>query len=206
MMTNKFTSQGLYEPSTEHDACGVGFVVDIKGRKSHKIIENSLTILKNLMHRGACGCEENTGDGVGMLTQLPHKFFSRVCSEIGITLPDDGHYGAGMVFLPTEPAQQQACIDRFQQVVEEEGQHVLGWRDVPTDDALLGLTAKSGEPVFKQIFIGRSTDIEDEAAFERKLYVIRKRVEHMVYDSDLSQRDSFYIPSLSYRTCVYKGC
>ncbi|MCY4419732.1 MAG: glutamate synthase-related protein, partial [Gammaproteobacteria bacterium] len=205
MMTNKISSQGLYEPSTEHDACGVGFVVDIKGRKSHKIIENSLTILKNLMHRGACGCEENTGDGVGMLTQLPHKFFSRVCSEIGITLPDDGHYGAGMVFLPTEPAQQQACIDRFQQVVEEEGQHVLGWRDVPTDDSLLGLTAQSGEPVFKQIFIGRSSDIEDEAAFERKLYVIRKRVEHMVYDSDLSQRDSFYIPSLSYRTCVYKG-
>ena len=205
MMTNKISSQGLYEPSTEHDACGVGFVVDIKGRKSHKIIENSLTILKNLMHRGACGCEENTGDGVGMLTQLPHKFFSRVCSEIGITLPDDGHYGAGMVFLPTEPAQQQTCIDRFQQVVEEEGQHVLGWRDVPTDDALLGQTAQSGEPVFKQIFIGRSSDIEDEAAFERKLYVIRKRVEHMVYDSDLSQRDSFYIPSLSYRTCVYKG-
>ncbi len=205
MMTNKISSQGLYEPGTEHDACGVGFVVDIKGRKSHKIIENSLTILKNLMHRGACGCEENTGDGVGMLTQLPHKFFSRVCSEIGITLPDDGHYGAGMVFLPTEPAQQQACIDRFQQVVEEEGQHVLGWRDVPTDDSLLGLTAKSGEPVFKQIFIGRSSDIEDEAAFERKLYVIRKRVEHMVCDSDLSQRDSFYIPSLSYRTCVYKG-
>ena len=199
------SSQGLYEPSTEHDACGVGFVVDIQGRKSHKIVENSLTILKNLIHRGACGCEENTGDGVGMLTQLPHKFFTRVCDEIGVSLPKSGYYGAGMVFLPTDAAQQQVCINWFHQVVEEEGQQVLGWRDVPIDDSLLGLTAKSGEPAFKQIFIGRSVDIENEAAFERKLYVIRKRVEHVVYGSILSQRGSFYIPSLSYRTCVYKG-
>ncbi len=205
MSTDKISSQGLYEPSTEHDACGVGFVVDIKGRKSHKIVEHSLTILKNLMHRGACGCEENTGDGVGMLTQLPHKFFTRVCGELGIALPESGYYGAGMVFLPTDTDQQQACIDRFHQVVEEEGQQVLGWREVPTDDSLLGQTARSGEPVFKQIFIGRSADIESEAAFERKLYVIRKRIEHVIYGSDLSQRSSFYMPSLSYRTCVYKG-
>ena len=205
MNIHKKPAEGLYEPSTEHDSCGVGFVVDIKGRKSHKIVEDSLTILKNLIHRGACGCEENTGDGVGMLTQLPHKFFTRVCSEIGIELPEYGHYGAGMVFLPTDVAQQQECINRFQQVVEEEGQQVIGWREVPMNDSLLGFTAKSGEPAFKQIFIGRSNDIENEAAFERKLYVIRKRIEHIVYGSELSQRKSFYIPSLSYRTCVYKG-
>ena len=205
MNVHEKPAEGLYEASTEHDACGVGFVVDIKGRKSHKIIENSLTVLRNLMHRGACGCEENTGDGVGMLTQLPHKFFKRVCNEAGIELPEFGQYGAGMVFLPTDIGQQQQCIDRFQQVIEEEGQHVLGWREVPTDDSLLGFTAKSGEPVFKQIFIGRSSSIEDEAAFERKLYVIRKRIEHIIYGSSLSQSDRFYIPSLSYKTFVYKG-
>ncbi len=205
MSIHKKPAEGLYEPSTEHDACGVGFVVDIKGRKSHKIVEDSLTILKNLIHRGACGCEENTGDGVGILTQLPHKFFKRVCNDIGIKLPGYGYYGAGMVFLPTDTAQQQECINRFQQVVEEEGQQIMGWREVPIDDSLLGLTAKSGEPAFKQIFIGRSSDIENEAAFERKLYVIRKRIEHVIYGSDLSQRESFYIPSLSYRTCIYKG-
>ena len=198
-------TEGLYEASTEHDSCGVGFVVDIKGRKSHKIVENSLAVLKNLIHRGACGCEENTGDGVGILTQLPHKFFKRVCSETGIELPEFGQYGAGMVFLPTDPVQHKQCMDRFQQVIKEEGQHVLGWREVPVDDSLLGLTAKSAEPSFRQVFIGRSDEIPDEAAFERKLYVIRKRIEHIVYGSDLSQRSSFYIPSLSYRTFVYKG-
>ena len=205
MNVHEKPSGGLYEASTEHDSCGVGFVVDIKGRQSHKIIENSLTILKNLIHRGACGCEENTGDGVGILTQLPHKFFKRVCNEIGIKLPEFGQYGAGMVFLPTDTLQQQQCIDQLQQVIKEEGQQVLGWREVPLDDSLLGVTARSGEPGFKQIFIGRSHDIEDEAAFERKLYVIRKRIEHIIFSSDLSQRDNFYIPSLSYRTFVYKG-
>ena len=205
MPVNKPPTKGLYDPAFEHDACGVGFVVDIKGRKSHKIVENALTILKNLIHRGACGCEENTGDGVGMLTQLPHKFFVRICKEIGIDLPERGHYGAGMVFLPTDASQHQRCIDMLKQIIEEEGQRVLGWRDVPTNDSLLGCMAKAGEPTFKQVFIGRSTDIKDAAAFERKLYVIRKRIEHTVCNSDLPQKDNFYIPSLSCRTCVYKG-
>jgi len=181
-------------------------VVDIKGRKSHKIVDNAITILKNLIHRGACGCEENTGDGVGMLTQLPHKFFVRVCKQLGFDLPDYGQYGAGMVFLPNDATQQKHCIDEFQKVIEEEGQQVLGWRDVPIDSSSLGSMAKDGEPIFKQIFIQRSSDIEDELSFERKLYVIRKRIEHTIYNNlDLSEREHFYIPSLSYRTCIYKG-
>ena len=205
MQISQSPRKGLYDPSYEHDSCGVGFVVDIKGRKSHKIVTNALTILKNLIHRGACGCEENTGDGVGILTQTPHKFFVRICKEINIDLPEFGHYGAGMVFLPNDATQQKQCQEKFNQVVKEEGQQLLGWRNVPTDDSLLGPTAKSGEPTFKQIFIGRSPAIKDEAEFERKLYVIRKRIEHAISNSELEERNHFYIPSLSYRTCVYKG-
>ena len=195
---------GLYDPAYEHDSCGVAFVVDIKGRKSHKIVDNALTILKNLLHRGACGCEENTGDGVGILIQKPHKFFQRVCADIGIELPESESYGAGMVFLPVDQAQSKRCQEIFKQIIEEEGQQLLGWRDVPTDDSLLGPTAKAGEPIFKQIFIAKNDELES-AAFDRKLYVIRKRVEYTIWNSGLSELDMFYIPSLSYRTFLYKG-
>ncbi|MEE9161001.1 MAG: glutamate synthase central domain-containing protein, partial [Gammaproteobacteria bacterium] len=197
-------TEGLYDPAYEHDACGVAFVVDIKGRKSHKIIDNALTILKNLLHRGACGCEENTGDGVGILIQKPHKFFQRVCADIGIELPESENYGAGMVFLPVDQAQSKRCQEIFKQIIEEEGQQLLGWRDVPTDDSLLGPTARAGEPTFKQIFIAKNDEL-DSAAFDRKLYVIRKRVEYTIWNSGLSELDMFYIPSLSYRTFLYKG-
>jgi glutamate synthase (ferredoxin) len=196
--------QGLYDPSTEHDACGVGFVVNIKGQKSRAIVENALTILKNLLHRGACGCEENTGDGVGILIQKPHKFFLRVCKEIGFDLPDHESYGAGLVFLPVDVAQSKRCQEIFEKVVEEEGQHLLGWRDVPIDDSTLGPTAKDGEPTFKQIFIGKNDSLNSEA-FDRKLYVIRKRVENAIWGSDMSEQKLFYVPSLSYGTFVYKG-
>ena len=196
--------QGLYEPQTESDACGVGFVVDMKGHKSHKIIDNALTILKNLLHRGACGCEENTGDGVGILIQKPHKFFKRVCADIKIELPDDEDYGTGMVFLPLDKSQLKRCQEIFEQVILEEGQDILGWRDVPTDDSLLGPTAREGEPTFKQIFIGKNSEL-DSAAFDRKLYVIRKRVENLIWNSDMTEQNLFYIPSLSYRTFLYKG-
>lgn len=195
---------GLYEPSTEHDSCGVGFVVNIKGNKSHAIVDNALVILKNLLHRGACGCEENTGDGVGLLIQKPDKFFQRVCKDAGIELPDTSSYGAGMVFLPTDPEQSKHCQQAFERIINEEGQQFLGWRDVPTDDSLLGPSAKKDEPTFKQIFIGKSDEL-DAPAFDRKLYVIRKRIENEVWNSDLSQQKLFYIPSLSYRTFVYKG-
>ncbi len=196
---------GLYDPAREHDSCGVGFVVDIKGRRSRAIVDNALTILKNLLHRGACGCEENTGDGVGLLLQKPHRFFLRECAAAGFQLPEEEQYGAGMVFLPRDPAQAQECRQIFQRIVAEEGQSVLGWRDVPVDDSLLGPTARAGEPTFKQIFIGRADDVPDAAAFERKLYVIRKRAEHEVWGSAMEQKDLFYIPSLSWRTFVYKG-
>jgi len=203
-MTKIQEQQGLYEPQTESDACGVGFVVDMKGRKSHKIIDNALTILKNLLHRGACGCEENTGDGVGILIQKPHKFFERICKDIQIELPNDEDYGTGMVFLPIDKSQSKHCQKIFEQVILEEEQKFLGWRDVPTDDSLLGPTAKDGEPTFKQIFIGKNDSI-DSKAFDRKLYVIRKRVENLIWNSDMTEQNLFYIPSLSYRTFLYKG-
>ena len=198
-------AQGLYDPANEHDACGVGFVANIKGRKSHAIIENGLTILKKLVHRGACGCEENTGDGVGMLVQMPHTFFKRICPEAGIDLPEYGQYGAGLVFLPVDPVQSERIQAIVEEIIKAEGQTVLGWRVVPTDSSSLGPTALAGEPTFKQIFIGRGDNVADEMGFERKLFVIRKLVENAVATSDLSEKNYFYIPSLSHRTFIYKG-
>ena len=198
-------AQNLYDPSQEHDACGVGFVVDMKGRKSHKIIENALTILKNLLHRGACGCEENTGDGVGILLQIPHKFFLRKCNEINITLPELGEYGAGLVFLPNDSEDADACRKIIENIIVEEGQVVLGWREIPTDDSLIGQTAKSAEPSIKQLFIGQGPGVDNVDVFERKLYVIRKRAEHSIGNSKLGEKDFFYFPSLSNKTIVYKG-
>ena len=196
---------GLYDPSREHDACGVGFVVDMKGRKSHTIVTQALTILKNLEHRGACGCEENTGDGAGILLQTPHLFFARECAKHGITLPAAGQYAAAMVFLPRNAEQARQCQTVLETITAEENQSVLGWRVVPTDDSSLGPTARDAAPVIRQLFIGRGANIADDAAFERKLYVIRKRAEHAIGRSDLTERDLFYIPSLSARTIVYKG-
>ncbi len=197
--------QGLYDPWYEHDSCGVGFVVDIKGRKSHRIVTQALTILKNLLHRGACGCEANTGDGAGILIQMPHVFLSRVCVNFGITLPAPGWYGAGLVFLPTDPAQATCCQTIFEEIIREEGQTLLGWRNIPTNDAPIGRSAQAVEPVIKQIFIGRNADLVEDRAFERRLYVIRKRVEHAIYGSDMPVRKFFYVSSLSSNTLIYKG-
>ena len=197
--------KGLYDPANEHDACGVGFVVDMKGRKSHQTVIDALTILKNLLHRGACGCEENTGDGVGILIQKPHKFFVRECKKIDIELPKEDQYGAGLIFLPTDVEQANHCQQIISRIVEEECQVLLGWRDVPTDDSMLGPSAAEGKPSFKQVFIGRGEQTKDSAAFERKLYVIRKRAENIIWNSNLPEKELFYVPSLSYRTFVYKG-
>src|SRR5262245_38146746 len=139
--------QGLYDPRYEHDACGIGFVVNIKGEKSHEIVQQALTVLQNLDHRGACGCEDNTGDGAGILLQIPHAFLQHACEGIGLQLPKPGHYGVGMVFLPPDRAQRHHCEQRFEAIVRQEGQEVLGWRSVPTDNLYLGETAKSREPV-----------------------------------------------------------
>ena len=205
-MQKKYSQkQGLYDVNYEHDSCGVGFVVDIKGRKSHKIITQALSLLKKLMHRGACGCEENTGDGVGIITQMPHKFFLRICKANDIDLPEYGYYGAGMVFLPTNTREALRCQQIFEKIITDEGQKVLGWRDVPTNDADLGNAAQIVQPQFKQVFIGRSDTIKDMASFERKLYIIRKLAERTIINSDLSEKEAFYICSLSYRTLIYKG-
>ncbi len=198
-------AQGLYDPAHEHDACGVGFVVDIKGRRSHAIVSQALEVLKNLLHRGACGCEVNTGDGAGILIQMPHAFLTRECGRLGIPLPSPGHYGMGLVFLPRDLAQAAECEHIVESMVREEGQTVLGWRDVPTDSSAVGPSARAVEPRFRQIFVGRAEGVADRAAFERKLFVIRKRTEHAVGRSGLAERKFFYIPSLSANTLIYKG-
>ena len=198
--------QGLYDPSFEHDACGVGFLVNIKGKKSHKVIKDALTILLNLDHRGACGCEANTGDGAGILIQMPDKFLRKVTEELKFKLPKFGEYGVGMVFLPQDKNERKNCEKIFEQIVGEEGQCVLGWRTIPTDNSSLGNGAKAVEPVMRQLFIGRSPALTDPMAFERKLYVIRKRAEQAIrYNPDVKGGKFFYVPSLSYKTMVYKG-
>ncbi len=197
--------QGLYDPSCEHDACGFGFVVDLKARASHDLIRKALQVLCNLEHRGATGSEKNTGDGAGLLTQVPHGFLAARCRGLGIELPAPGAYGVGMVFLPQEAASRQACERRFEGVVREEGQAVLGWRDVPTDDARLGPTARASQPVIRQLFVARGEATPEGDAFERKLYVIRRLVEKAVSRSAIPGRGHFYVCSLSARTLVYKG-
>lgn len=197
--------QGLYDPQFERDACGIGFVVNIKGKKSNQMVHQALTVLVNLNHRGACGCESNTGDGAGILFQTPHKFLKKVTGEIGIDLPSYGEYGVGMVFLPPDSVLRRDCEKYLEDIIGEEGQTLLGWRTVPTNNASLGNTAKSCEPFVRQVFIGRNPEIQDDMAFERKLYVIRKRGQNGAPLSGLEGGSYFYIPSLSYKTIVYKG-
>ena len=201
---------GLYDPAYEHDACGAGFVVHTKGRASHDIIHKALTVLYNLRHRGACGCEANTGDGAGILLQLPHLFLRRMCEE-KFALPAPGEYGVGMCFLPRDPVVRRACEQRFEDVVAQEGQRVLGWRTVPTHGESIGETARASEPIVRQVFIEQSAEIArqveggDGMAFERKLYVIRKLAAKRVRFAKSPGFFSFYISSLSSRTMVYKG-
>jgi len=196
---------GLYDPRSEHDSCGVGFVVDLSGHKSNALVLQALKVLVNLQHRGACGCEANTGDGAGVLIQIPHRFFDYECAAEGIHLPKPGFYGMGCVFLPEELGQRILCQEVFEEIIREEGQAVLGWRKVPQDNTLLGESAREVEPDIRQIFIGRSTDLATEDAFERKLFIIRKRVERAIRESGLRNYKYFYVPSLSCRTVVYKG-
>jgi glutamate synthase (ferredoxin) len=199
------SAQGLYDPRHEHDACGVGFVVDIKGRKSHGIVVKALTVLKNLLHRGACGCEPNTGDGAGILLQMPDRFLRRECGRLGIALPAPTEYGAGLVFLPHDLIQRENVQALVQTMVEEEGQRFLGWRDVPTDDTPVGASARACEPVIKQAFVGRGPGLRDHRHFERKLYVVRKRIEHALNSLEFPEKKLVYIPSLSAATLIYKG-
>jgi glutamate synthase (NADPH) large chain len=197
--------QGLYDPWFEHDSCGVGFVVDMKGRKSNLILKHAIQILKNLDHRGAAGSEANTGDGAGVLIQTPHAFFKEAAKKARITLPGAGEYGSGLVFLPRDRIKRRRVEERFEKIIQSEGQKLLGWRTVPTNNASLGETAKSSEPFMRQIFIGRDPALPDPLAFERKLYVIRKRAYNEIRTSTIDGAEYWYMPSLSYKTFVYKG-
>ena len=197
-------AQGLYNPAHEHDACGIGFVASIRGHKSHDIIRKGIQVLINLTHRGACGCDPETGDGAGVLIQIPHKFFARECSRLGFELPAPGAYGAGMTFLPVEKHQRLQCEGILERIIREEGLKVLGWRDTPVDPSAIGRVARGSQPYIQQIFAGCAAGM-DENAFERKLYVVRKRAESEVAAADMQDRGMFYIPSLSARTIVYKG-
>ena len=197
--------QGLYDPANEHDACGLGFIAHIKGRKNHAIVRHGLSILENLTHRGATGADPLQGDGAGILIQLPDAFLRRACGKLGITLPAIGQYGVGMVFLPREPASRMACEQEIERAIAAEGQVLLGWRDVPTDNAGLSERTKEVEPVIRQVFVGRGVRDVDQDALERKLYVIRKRAGHAVQSLALRHGKEFYVASMSTRTLVYKG-
>src|SRR5580693_701815 len=174
------SAQGLYDPRFEHDACGLGFVVHMKGKKSHQLVSDALKILVHLDHRGAVGCEPNTGDGAGILIQVPHEFFAAEAAKLGFKLPAAGQYGVGQLFLPKNVAEREVVKAELAKIIADEGQSLLGWRDVPTDNSTLGKTAVASEPFMAQVFVGRSPDIKDDAAFERKLYVIRKLAEQRI--------------------------
>jgi len=195
--------QGLYDPANEKDACGVGFVAHIKGRKSHDIVAKGLEILRNLTHRGATGYDPKLGDGAGMLLQLPDVFMRKEAAKLGITLPAVGQYAVGMVFLPQSVNGREACESAIARIILEEGQVCLGWRDVPRNNKDIAEAARAIEPVMRQVFI--ASNAADQVAFERKLFVIRKRVEHAVRALKLEDGEQFYLPSLSSRTIVYKG-
>ena len=196
---------GLYDPQFEHDSCGVGLIADILGRKSHQIVKDCLSILCRMEHRGARGCEENTGDGAGILTQIPHKFFVEECSGLKIDLPKPGDYAVGMFFMPRDEDRRSLCQNILLKTIEEEGQRFLGWRDVPTDNSTLGETAKASQPFIRQIFIGKGNNIADNAHFERKLFVIRRWAKELITREDRHLAERFYAASFSSRTIVYKG-
>ena len=196
--------QGLYDPRFEHDSCGVGFVAHLKGQKSHAIIRNGIQVLENLSHRGACGCDPETGDGAGITIQMPDTFLRKKCAQLHIDLPPLGDYGAGIVFLPPLAEDRNIIEQWTEHIIREEGQKFLGWREVPHDPTKIGKVARSVMPAFKQLFIGRGKNTASDA-FERKLYVIRKRLYNKVQDSVLNQRNYYYFCSLSNKTLVYKG-
>src|SRR5438552_11204270 len=197
-------AQGLYDPRLEHDACGIGFVASVKGHKSHDIIVKGIQVLINLTHRGACGCDPETGDGAGVIIQIPHNFFVRECKKLGFTLPGAGEYGVGMTFLPVEPHPRLMCEGIIERIVREEGLSVLGWRDTPIEGGAIGRVARNSQPYIQQIFVRRGKGMTEDQ-LERKLYVVRKRAESEIAQSDLPEKHFFYVPSFSACTIVYKG-
>jgi glutamate synthase (NADPH/NADH) large chain len=198
-------AQGLYDPTREHDACGVGFVADLKARPSHKIVEHGLQILENLTHRGATGADPLAGDGAGILVQIPHAFLKEVCAPLRIKLPEPGHYAVGHMFMPRNHAQRIYCESVVARVIDAEGLKLLGWRDVPTDNSRLSVPVIQTEPTHRQVFIGRGPEVEDESDFERKLYILRKVISNTINGETGGHDIGFYTVSLSCRTLVYKG-
>ena len=196
---------GLYRPEYEHSACGVGVVANIKGLRSHAIIEDGLEVLINLEHRGARGSDPETGDGAGILIQIPDEFFRREAAALGMELPADGAYAVGVVFLPRDPTESARCERIIEETAQSEGQQFLGWRDVPVDEAPIGTVARECKPRIRQFFLGRGSTVVDQMHFERKLFVIRKVVERQVLESGMAEADTFYVCSLSSKVLVYKG-
>jgi len=203
MRANQPFSGGLYDPSTEHDACGIGFVADIHGRRSRDIVEQALEILSRLAHRAACGCDPETGDGAGILVQLPHAFFVEALPKVGITVPRRRRYAVGQLFLPPDAEEREACETIVEQVIEQQGQRVLGWRDVPHDPSCVGRIARSVLPTMRQVILERRRIVP--SAFERKLFVIKKLIERRVRESGADPKRFFHVASLSAETIVYKG-
>ena len=198
------SSQGLYHPQHEHDACGMGFVVNLNGERSHEIVRQGIEILINLTHRGACGCDPETGDGAGVTIQIPHEFFAREAAALGFSLPEPGRYGAGMMFLPVAPSQRLICEGIVERIAREEGLSVLGWRDTPVGADAIGRQARATQPYIEQLFLAGSEDLTQDQ-LERKLYVVRRRAETEIAEMDLDEKDFFFVPSLSTRIIVYKG-
>ena len=197
--------QGLYDPALDKDACGVGFIADIKGRKSHQIVEDGLQILCNLEHRGAVGADPRMGDGAGILVQIPHKFFFRKAAESNLKLPDPGDYAIGQLFMPREPNWRQIIRDTYAEVIKREGLRLIGWRDVPHDNASLGESVKPTEPEHQQVFIGQGKKKLSESEFERRLYMLRKSISSAVYHKRERRVSHYYPVSISCRTVIYKG-
>jgi len=199
------SNRGLYRPEFEHDACGIGFVANIKGNRSHQIVSDALTILENMEHRGACGCEDNTGDGAGILIQTPHEFLFEECLKLGVHLPPFGRYAAGCVFFPRDVRLREECREIFQRTADKLGLEILAWRKVPVDPSGIGPTALSVEPEMEQVFVACPDHITDPDAFERKLFVLRNHASHLIRDTVRKDPVGFYIASLSHRIVVYKG-
>lgn len=198
-------THGLYHPSFEKDSCGVGFIANIKARKSHQLVMDAITMLERMSHRGACGCEQNTGDGAGILIQIPHEFFTNECNKLGIKLPPFGQYGVGLVFFPRDPKAREECRTVLNRQIKKMKMSLLGYRLLPTKNNEIGETALRAEPVMEQIFIKRPESITDPDSFERKLFILRKYITRIVTESVQGVNNQFYFSSLSYKTIAYKG-
>ncbi len=196
---------GLYDLSKEKDACGVGFIANIKGKKSHQIVSDAISILCNLEHRGAVGADPRAGDGAGILVQIPHGFFARKAKELGFTLPAPGEYAVGALFMPRETPWRNVIKSIIGDQIKTEGLVLLGWRDVPTDNSSLGETVKPTEPANMQVFIGRGKAIKTDDDFERRLYILRKSISQAIYQRRDRGLAGYYPVSMSCRTVIYKG-